>query len=61
VHLHLKRSAVEPAAQGYEPISHEDFVYALSHIDTFVDISEEDLLEIYKLATRRHVEPARQR
>lgn len=61
VHLHLKRSAVEPAAQGYEPISHEDFVYALSHIDTFVDISEEDLLEIYKLATRRHVEPTRQR
>ena len=55
-HLHLKQSAVESVGQGYEAINHEDFVYALSHIDTFVDITEEDLLEIYKLATRRHVE-----
>jgi CBS-domain-containing membrane protein len=55
-HLHLKRSTVEPMGKGYEPINHEDFVYALSHIDTFVDVTEEDLLEIYKLATRRHVE-----
>ncbi len=35
----------------YPPINHEDFVYALSHIDTFVDISEDDLVEIYSLAT----------
>ena len=41
---------------GYGPISHADFVYALSHIDTYVDITEEDLLEIYKLATKRHVD-----
>ena len=40
----------------YPPIKHEDFVYALSHIDTFVDITEKDLLKIYKLATSRHVE-----
>jgi len=56
-HLHLKQARPEPAAKGYEPISHEDFVYALSHIDTFVDVTEEDLLEIYKLATQRHVAP----
>lgn len=31
-------------------IRHEDFVYALSQIDTYVDISEEDLLAIYALA-----------
>lgn len=56
-HLHLKKMAAEPVVvEGYEPIKHEDFVYALSHIDTFVDIAEEDLLEIYRLATRRHVE-----
>jgi len=55
-HLHLKQTAPKPQAKGYEPINHEDFVYALSHIDTFVDITEEDLLKIYKLATRRHVE-----
>ena len=43
-------------AAGYAPINHEDFVYALSHIDTFVDIDEADLLKIYTLATKRHVE-----
>ncbi|MCP4431280.1 MAG: hypothetical protein GY806_09905 [Gammaproteobacteria bacterium] len=36
----------------YPPINHEDFVYALSQIDTFVDISEDDLIRIYQLATR---------
>ncbi len=55
-HLHVGEETVEPAIPGYEPIKHEDFVYALSHIDTFVDITEEDLLKIYELATRRHVE-----
>ncbi len=55
-HLQVEPTTVEPVGEGYEPISHEDFVYALSQIDTYVDIDEEDLLEIYKLATRRHVE-----
>lgn len=41
-------------ADKYAPINHEDFVYALSQIDTIVDVTEEDLLEIYQLATRRH-------
>jgi CBS-domain-containing membrane protein len=45
---------------GYEPINHEDFVYALSQIDTIVDVSEEDLLKIYQLAMRRHVETSEQ-
>jgi len=35
----------------YPPIQHEDFVYALSQIDSIVDISEDDLLRIYSLAT----------
>jgi CBS-domain-containing membrane protein len=55
-HLHVAEEAVESKVPGYEPIKHEDFVYALSHIDTFVDITEEDLLKIYERATRRHVE-----
>jgi CBS domain-containing membrane protein len=55
-HLHLKNQAAEPAVRGYEPINHEDFVYALSHIETYVDIDEDDLLKIYNLATRRHLE-----
>jgi CBS domain-containing membrane protein len=35
----------------YGHIAHEDLVYALSEIDSFVDISEDDLLRIYALAT----------
>ncbi len=38
--------------EPYEAIKHEDFVFALSQIDSMVDISEEKLLEIYKLATK---------
>ncbi|WP_126460149.1 HPP family protein [Sulfuritortus calidifontis] len=33
-------------------IAHSDLVYALSQIDSYVDISEEDLLRIYQLATQ---------
>ena len=33
------------------PIQHEDYVYALSQIDSIVNISEDDLLRIYSLAT----------
>jgi len=36
----------------YSPIHHEDFVFALSQIDSMVDISEDDLLKIYSLATQ---------
>lgn len=43
----IKESNVYPA------ISHEDFVYALSQIDSIVDINEDDLQEIYALATGR--------
>jgi len=54
--LNVKTKASSAQAEHYEPIDHADFVYALSQIDTFVDISEQDLLRIYKLATGRHVE-----
>lgn len=40
----------------YEHISHGDLVYALSEIDSFVDISEQDLLRIYNIATQRNAE-----
>jgi CBS-domain-containing membrane protein len=46
----------------YRPIAHEDLVYALSQIDSFVDITEDDLLRIYTLATgkerQRRFDPA---
>lgn len=48
------RTAGKPKlARGYPDISHADFVAALAEIDTYVDISEEDLLRIYRIATRR--------
>lgn len=54
--LHVRKKVAKADVQGYAPIKHEDFVYALSQIDTFVDITEEDLLAIYELATQRWVE-----
>lgn len=54
----VRAAAPAPAAAGYEAISHEDFVYALSQLDSFIDVSEEDLLRIYGLATGRHREVA---
>lgn len=49
----LLRSVAAPAAAGYAAIAHEDFVYALTQMDSLIDISEEDLLRIYSLATGR--------
>jgi len=42
--------------EPYEHISHGDLVYALSEIDSYVDISEQDLLRIYNIATSRSIE-----
>ena len=39
-------------------IPHSDLVYALSQIDTFVDVSEEDLQRIYALALAGQPQPA---
>jgi len=50
-----RMASPEPApAPGYESIAHEDFVYALSRIDSFIDVNEHDLMRIYQLATNRH-------
>ncbi len=52
----LARPRAQPApgkAAAYGPIAHEDFVYALSQMDSFIDVSEEDLVQIYELATQR--------
>lgn len=50
----LVRSTPAPVAAGYEAISHEDFVFALSQLDSFIDVSEDDVMKIYGLATGRH-------
>jgi len=58
-YLKRRRQIEERAAKG--PISHENLVYALSEVDSFIDVSEQDLLVIYDLATQRslqaHVAP----
>ncbi|MEO1768006.1 HPP family protein [Thiobacter aerophilum] len=58
----LARRPAPVGEAAYRPIEHEDFVYALSQLDSFVDVSEEDLLRIYAIATgraeRRHLAPA---
>jgi CBS domain-containing membrane protein len=54
--LHFKAKSTSSEASNYTPINHEDFVYALSQIDTIVDVTEDDLLKIYQLATKRHQE-----
>ena len=46
----------QPVAKPVEEsmIPHSSLVYALSQIDTFVDVSEEDLQRIYALAMGQH-------
>lgn len=45
---------IAPHKGGAAPaqISHEELVLALSELETFIDISEEDLLNIYQIATK---------
>jgi CBS-domain-containing membrane protein len=52
------RSQAQAEPAGESMIPHSSLVYALSQIDTFVDVSEEDLQRIYALALGQHPEPA---
>ena len=58
----LSDSGSKPLSEVGE-IAHADFVYALSQIDSFVDVSEHELMYIYELATRQSqaqgIDPAR--
>lgn len=47
-------SAAEPTVHEESMIPHSSLVYALSQLDTFVDVSEEDLQRIYALALGKH-------
>lgn len=53
--LARKRASGQERESG-KSIAHEDFVYALSQIDSYIDISEDDLMKIYELAMQRHDE-----
>ena len=50
-HLHKKIQQKNYSLNRSMEISHADFVYALSQVDSFIDVSEYDLLRIYELAT----------
>jgi CBS-domain-containing membrane protein len=54
-YLTIKDSKQTLPQEDYGPISHADLVYALSEIDSFIDVTEADLLRIYNLATGREV------
>lgn len=47
-------AGIDPLGEAWEKrmISHSDLEYALSQLDTFIDVSEEDLQRIYALATQ---------
>lgn len=52
--MRYRSRAAAPAQPGTaDHIAHEDFVYALSEIDSLIDVTEDDLLKIYELVTRR--------
>jgi CBS domain-containing membrane protein len=50
-----KKSKADTTENVYGAITHEDFVFALSEFESFIDISESDLLKIYDLVTQRHL------
>jgi CBS-domain-containing membrane protein len=50
----LKPCSTQRDEESYASIAHEDLVYALAEVNSFIDISERDLLTIYDLATHSH-------
>ena len=50
-----KESDLDSEHKDYAPVDHANFVYALSQMDTFIDVTEDNLLKIYQLATGREV------
>ena len=48
---------IEPVAEEKAMIAHSDLVYALSQLDSFIDISEQDLIRIYTLAVHHSHTP----
>lgn len=53
--LLAKDPDVDYNQHAYAPVDYADFVSALSQMDTFIDLTEDDLLKIYRFATGRDV------
>lgn len=48
---HSTNGATETETGEKSMIAHSELVYALSQLDSFIDVTEDDLLRIYNLAT----------
>ncbi len=55
-YLKKQRRSLRTVEAATPSIAHEDLVYALSEVDSFIDVSEQDLIAIYEIATRRSQE-----
>lgn len=53
----LVATAGAPSSEEKAVIAHSDLVYALSQLDSFIDVSEQDLIRIYTLAVHHTHEP----
>lgn len=51
---HLSASPISDRPDSPIELTHADLVYALSEMDTFLDVSEQDLLRLYDLAIQHH-------
>ena len=59
LHARVLQEIPPATAQPVPPaVDRPDLVYALSEMDTFVDVSEADLQRIYEIALRHHAEEA---
>lgn len=54
---HARTSGASDPATAKALLAHQDLVYALSKLDSFIDISEEDLIRIYTLAVHHTHHP----
>ena len=54
---HTHEATASVPGTGKPLIAHEDLVYALSQLDSFIDVSEEDLIRIYTLAVHHPHNP----
>ncbi|OQW90865.1 MAG: hypothetical protein BWK79_18535 [Beggiatoa sp. IS2] len=54
--LHRKETIGIKTSPESTPISRNDLEYALKRIDSFIDVTSEDLVNIYELATQHHSE-----
>ncbi|MBE0510741.1 MAG: HPP family protein [Gammaproteobacteria bacterium] len=52
-----KAPTASASAQATSPLSHQDLVYAISQLNAFIDVSEEDLVRIYTLALHHSHQP----